>query len=245
MALTWFAICFANSGEEFITEDPLVQNDPFLIEESDRLWNEPDENGNYQLDDMMLNTVQFKLNFGSEEEKADLNRQAIAYNFFRWPNGILPFQFSSEVSSSNRRYIREVIADFNTALSGCIRIKERTSENDYVLVTGQESGCWAMVGRRGGQQELNLQQNGCISSRTIQHEFIHALGLYHMQSRPDRDQYVTIHFDNIRSGSEHNFQLLSDTLTFNMEYDGRSFMHYPSYAFAKDRSRPTISSKVN
>ena len=122
MALTWFAICFANSGEEFITEDPLFQNDQFLIEKSDRLWNEPDENGNYQLDDMMLNTVQFKLNFGSEEEKADLNRQAIAYNFFRWPNGILPFQFSSEVSSSNRRYIKEVIADFNTALSGCIQI---------------------------------------------------------------------------------------------------------------------------
>ena len=78
MALTWFAICFANSGEEFNTEDPLFQNDPFLIEESDRLWNEPDENENYQLDDMMLNTVQFKQNFGSDEEKQGVSH----YNFF-------------------------------------------------------------------------------------------------------------------------------------------------------------------
>ena len=101
-----------------------------------------------------------------------------------------------------------------------------------------------MVGKRGGQQTLNLQPNGCMSSRTIQHEFIHALGMYHMQSRPDRDQYVTIHFDNIQSGKEHNFQLLSDTLTFNTNYNARSFMHYPSWGFAIDTSKPTISSKV-
>ena len=101
-----------------------------------------------------------------------------------------------------------------------------------------------MVGMRGGQQMLNLQPNGCMSSRTIQHEFIHALGMYHMQSRPDRDQYVTIHFDNIQSGKEHNFQLLSDTLTFNTDYNARSFMHYPSWGFAIDTSKPTISSKV-
>ena len=120
----------------------------------------------------------------------------------------------------------------------------QSSDSNYVRVTGQNTGCWSSVGKRGGQQSLNLQPSGCMSSRTIQHEFIHALGMYHMQSRPDRDQYVTIHFDNIQAGKEHNFQLLSDTLTFNTEYNARSFMHYPSWGFAIDSSKPTISSKV-
>ena len=95
----------------------------------------------------------------------------------------------------------------------------QSSDSNYVRVTGQNTGCWSSVGKRGGQQSLNLQPSGCMSSSTIQHEFIHALGMYHMQSRPDRDQYVTIHFDNIQAGKEHNFQLLSDTLTFNTEYN--------------------------
>ena len=120
----------------------------------------------------------------------------------------------------------------------------QSSDSNYVRVTGQNTGCWSSVGKRGGQQSLNLQPSGCMSSSTIQHEFIHALGMYHMQSRPDRDQYVTIHFDNIQAGKEHNFQLLSDTLTFNTEYNARSFMHYPSWGFAIDTSKPTISSKV-
>ena len=77
------------------------------------------------------------------------------------------------------------------------------------------------------------------------HEFMHALGLYHMQSRPDRDDYVQIKWNNIQSGMEHNFERLDDTLTFGIPYDARSFMHYESWSFAIDHSKPTIVSLVS
>ena len=77
------------------------------------------------------------------------------------------------------------------------------------------------------------------------HEFMHAIGLFHMQSRPDRDNYVQIHFDNIQDGKEHNFNKCESCLTYDVPYDAKSFMHYKYYYFAKDYSKPTISSLVS
>ena len=79
---------------------------------------------------------------------------------------------------------------------------------------------------------------------TIQHEFIHSIGAYHVQSRPDRDDYVKINTWNIKSGKEHNFKKQSGALTYDIPYDPLSIMHYEYYAFARNKNYPTIESKV-
>ena len=105
-------------------EDPPVQNNPFLIPTSNRQWNEADADGNYQLDDMVLTEEQFKRNLGTDEEKAALmDRQGINGNSYRWTNKELPFEFSSEVTSSNRALINSAVADFNSRMSGCVYIR--------------------------------------------------------------------------------------------------------------------------
>jgi hypothetical protein len=62
------------------------------------------------------------------------------------------------------------------------------------------------VGRFGGPQIVSLQppdNNGpnCLGGegRSI-HELLHALGIFHEQSRVDRDQYIDVKFDNIIPG---------------------------------------------
>ncbi|TMS20539.1 Meprin A subunit beta [Larimichthys crocea] len=51
--------------------------------------------------------------------------------------------------------------------------------------------------RHVGKQQLSIGKK-CDSLGTVEHEFLHALGFWHEQSRADRDDYVTIMQDHIR-----------------------------------------------
>jgi len=41
----------------------------------------------------------------------------------------------------------------------------------------------------------------CVQKGAVMHELLHSLGFFHEQTRPDRDNFVTIHFDNIMPGA--------------------------------------------
>ena len=74
------------------------------------------------------------------------------------------------------------------------------------------------------------------------HEIGHTVGLWHEQSRSDRDQFVKINYQNIVPGMEFNFdQQISDG-DDRGHYDYDSIMHYPTWAFSKN-NQPTIVAK--
>ena len=64
--------------------------------------------------------------------------------------------------------------------------------------------CWSHVGRLSAEsQELNLDVTSnwtCVTRDIATHEILHALGFLHEQSRSDRDDYVSIKYENIKEG---------------------------------------------
>ena len=67
------------------------------------------------------------------------------------------------------------------------------------------------------------------------HELMHAAGFWHEQSRADRDEHISINWNNIQSGMEFNFLKydLNKIDHLGAEYDTCSIMHYGSQAFTK------------
>lgn len=89
----------------------------------------------------------------------------------------------------------------------CVKFKKRTNDRNFVFFYFGGNGCNGYIGMQGKGQIINLKPGDpgyfdCGDRlHTVIHEILHALGIDHEMSRPDRDEYVTIVRDNIQEGS--------------------------------------------
>lgn len=159
----------------------------------------------------------------------------------RWPQAEIPYVIDDALPKENRDALFQAMALWqNETLVKFIKITSynRKLYPDYVrFVPAKGKTCSSSVGRQGGEQ-LVLLAPRCSTMRSA-HELGHLLGLWHEQSRPDRDAYVQVLWENIRPEHHANFNRRDREGRHEGGYDYDSIMHYSAYAFSKN-GKPTI-----
>ena len=153
----------------------------------------------------------------------------------------IPYVIDS--ASGDLTNLNTALGQFNSTFSN-IQFVARTTQADYVNFNfnpGDFSGeCEAVVGRAGGEQQVG--GSGACTVATILHEMGHTVGLWHEQSRPDRNTYVSVNYSNLIKGSIGNFnQLYDNAQTFGTYFDYASIMEYPAFSFSRNGG-PAIES---
>uniref|UniRef100_A0A182ISU6 Metalloendopeptidase n=1 Tax=Anopheles atroparvus TaxID=41427 RepID=A0A182ISU6_ANOAO len=230
MKILWVILCVAICGTP-THGSPVKRDSPIGMETASPL---EEVGGNFE-GDMVISLEQ--------ENAVKYGYTALIGDQYKWPNSVVPYKIDTGAFTTVQQ--NSIIAALQQIeLISCVRFVPRTTETDYVMVTGAYTGCWATLGHRGGMQTVNLQPNGCMSRGTIIHEFLHSLGFVHMQSASDRDFYVQINWDAIPTSKASNFESYSSNIIedFGIPYDYDSVMHYGSTAFSVD-NRQTIIPK--
>lgn len=178
----------------------------------------------------------------------------------RWPNARVFFRFGSTftgqvcgTSMTNCTDIRTRVRTTLTAMGNKLPVSfvedtTNTAANyvkfDWAPADSNFGGSSDSIGMDGGEQTIvfpighvqdtslpqalpyNIQPN----AGTLRHEVLHAIGLWHEQSRSDRDSFVTVNTQCIQSGQTSQFDIQSGATTVG-PYDFNSIMHYAPSAF--------------
>ncbi|VDK52036.1 unnamed protein product [Anisakis simplex] len=193
---------------------------------------------------------------------ANLGRKSLVMRFKRqayrdsnyprtiWSDGPVPFTIDSRLPKHARSIVLKSVAFWrdNTCIDFAFNGRGR---NSIAFIRGK--GCYSSIGRvwYARSQALSVGQE-CEHSpnyrimhflqfHTITHELAHALGIFHTQSRTDRDRYVTIISGNAEHSQRSNFIAESSRVSENygIPYEYGSVMHYRNHEFSVN-NYPTV-----
>ncbi|CAB4020073.1 partial, partial [Paramuricea clavata] len=174
--------------------------------------------------------------------KTGTKRQGTRNLKWLWHYKKVPYEISSSLFQI-KDTILKAIQTFNSKT--CVKfVPRKANDRNYVLFDKRQ-GCYSRIGRsyaRQGPQVISVGQY-CDYEDIIIHEMLHSVGFFHEQSRPDRQNHVEIHWQNIKPGFENEFLQYGHDLIAHLQinYNYKSIMHYGSKAFSKSAELETIT----
>lgn len=176
-----------------------------------------------------LATIVFFAHFASADSNP-LHEDVHAEKPLLWPNGRIPYD-SSKLSPAQQTNVLRAMKRW-TDTGARISFVQRSNEIEYVNFTGKTDAGnnSSQVGyKKGVRTDINITAFWWRQGEWMPaHELGHVLGFFHEHERWDRDQFVNIHYENIKPGREGDYDWIARTnwIVSSTPYDYRSIMHY-------------------
>jgi hypothetical protein len=146
-----------------------------------------------------------------------------------WPAGEIPYCYTSSFTSSEKAIIEYSMTSWERESN--IKFIETKCDVRVVLISKSKSNCATL-----GYREFPILQLTNITLFVVEHELGHIIGLPHEHQRPDRDNFVVIHWENIIPEYYDQFEISPESDWAydytRYPYDYNSIMHYDSFAFS-------------
>jgi hypothetical protein len=189
----------------------------------------------YHLNQCIIKGREIPLLIKNNPEQASALNDEVVF----WNSSILYYVVDADLPLNTKKIVTQAIDEY-LLYTNITLIEYQGDMGDtfsYVIITSENTGlCSSFVGKQIGWQKLYMGHK-CSKKDGI-HEIMHALGWSHEQNRLDRDQYLTIHFDNIIPKKIHNFDIkpnsLYDKIESHTKFDFDSIMLYSRHAFSKN-----------
>ncbi|XP_021339984.1 blastula protease 10-like, partial [Mizuhopecten yessoensis] len=149
-------------------------------------------------------------------------------SYVSWPNNRVPFITTNmETDDDFLTWIQEGVDMFHEET--CLQWAARSDEKEYVDFRGgdQDGFCAAYIGRLHDEPSpvfLDQVTGYCNADYVVYHEMMHAVGLEHEQSRPDRYSALQINWECIVENTINNY--IKRPLATDVEFDWTSIMQY-------------------
>ncbi|KAF0776008.1 hypothetical protein AaE_000291 [Aphanomyces astaci] len=151
-----------------------------------------------------------------------------------WPAGVVCYALSDKADPAIKPYLEATVTEYRTktpirviTVEQCLALRMPTlcgNCKNFALVEDSKPGCFAFVGYEGKpNQVINLHPDCYLNQPPghVQHEFGHAIGLFHEHAHPKRKIIIV---EEALKASRNNYVKKTDTkLT---AYDMGSVMHY-------------------
>jgi hypothetical protein len=148
-----------------------------------------------------------------------------------WDEREIPYGIATTLPNPGR--VEDAI-QYLTKNTNLVFVPLTDQTKDAIVFEPGSAHCLSALGKTGGRQPIRLASD--CGRTEILHEILHALGFLHEHSRPDRDQYVEVVWDNVDEKFRDQFRAAPPSLddpSRGTPFDFGSVMLYPPNLFAK------------